>query len=250
MSFGTEKWVAYAMVYRERFGLSVIPMGVDKKPMVPWKDYQERLPRIDEIIGWQKENLAIVTGEISNIVVIDCDSKDDYEWFYKAYRPAANAIVRSRRGYHIYYRHPGERVMNGQRIQGRYDVRGDGGYVLAPPSRHADGEYTWLREMLPTDKLPVFDMKLRPPTPTKELAQKDISDGAAYISKIMAISGQGGHDDTYRAVNILRAAGMGESEALLVMLSWNQTNCEPPWSEKELLHKLKSVYGKGGANAA
>ena len=48
------------------------------------------------------------------------------------------------RGFHLWYRHPGVRVPNRARIETRdgrlaIDVRGDGGYVIAPGSVHASG---------------------------------------------------------------------------------------------------------------
>jgi hypothetical protein len=49
-------------------------------------------------------------------------------------------------GLHIYLAHPGGKVRNnvGQRLGDGIDIRGDGGYVIAPPSRHISGNaYAW-----------------------------------------------------------------------------------------------------------
>ena len=218
------------MLYVERFGLSVIPMSEDKRPMIAWKEFQERRPTVAEIAAWPKLNLAIVTGAVSGICVIDCESRADAEWFYKE-RAKSPVVVQTRRGFHLYFKHPGGRVMNGVRIEGRYDVRGDGGYVLAPPSRHSQGEYKWVRPMIAAADLPVFNPAWRPiATAGAGVSERLIHDGAAYISKIKAISGSGGHNETYRAACALRASGLSEGEALLAMQEWNVTNAEPPWS--------------------
>src|SRR5207244_3547456 len=47
-------------------------------------------------------------------------------------------------GTHLYFRHPGIWVPTKVGIMNGIDVRGDGGYVVAPPSRHASGKtYFW-----------------------------------------------------------------------------------------------------------
>ena len=65
------------------------------------------------------------------------------------------AVVRTGSGgWHLLFAHPGEPVRNsaGTRLGPGIDVRGDGGYVIAPPSRHASGNlYRW---NTPPDELP------------------------------------------------------------------------------------------------
>jgi len=230
------------VLYTQKFRLSVIPMGENKKPLIPWKEYQDKIPTVREILGWGKENLAIVTGAVSNLVVVDCESRDDAEWFYKT-RGQSPVIVRTKRGFHFYFRHPGERVQNACKVENRYDVRGDGGYVLAPPSKHSDGAYSWVKPICETSQLPVFNASWRPPPPAID-DEKAICDGEAYISKTFATSGDNGHNNTYKAVCYLKRSGLTAAEALLAMMRWNRTNADPPWTERELLHKVQSVYGR------
>lgn len=235
-------WIAHAIRYVEVYKLSVIPMGDDKKPLIKWTEFQERRPSFEELLSWPRKNLAIVTGAISNLVVVDCESLEDAKWFAET-RSKSTTVVKSKRGYHFYFKHPGGRVPNGQKIEGRYDVRGDGGYVLAPPSKHSEGAYSWHKPLaLPEKCLPVFDMAWRPATRTNEISSKEYTDAVAYIAKIKAVSGQGGHDDTYRAACVLRKAGLSESESLLALQDWNKTNADPPWSDRELVHKIRSAF--------
>ena len=131
----------------KQYGFSVIPMSEDKRPQIKWLEYQERKPSINEILSWPKDNLAIITGAISGIVVVDCESLEDAKWFWNN-RGTSNVVVKTRRGYHLYFRHPDCRVMNAIKVENRYDVRGDGGYVLAPPSRHSEGSYTWKQKLV------------------------------------------------------------------------------------------------------
>jgi hypothetical protein len=65
------------------------------------------------------------------------------------------AVVRTGAGgWHLFFTHPGESVRNsaGTRLGPGIDIRGDGGYVIAPPSRHESGHsYRW---DVPPDRLP------------------------------------------------------------------------------------------------
>lgn len=234
---------AHAVMFTEKYGFSVIPIGESKKPTIQWMEYQDRKPTFEEIMSWPIHNLALVTGQVSGIVVVDCDSIDDAKWFWQNVSETPTA-VRSRKGMHYYFRAPDQKIANGARINGRYDVRGDGGYVLLPPSKHSEGEYSWRKPLVSVEDLPVFLPEWRP-VASSGAEQKqigEIRDAVRYIEKIKAVSGQRGHDDTYRAACKLAQSGLSETEAFCALLEWNKTNAEPPWSERELLHKIRSAF--------
>jgi hypothetical protein len=62
---------------------------------------------------------------------------------------------------------------------------------------------------------------------------------AKYLESVPpAVSGQDGHGQTIRVAAILvRGFGLSQETALQVLQPWN-ARCQPPWSEKELRHKL------------
>lgn len=64
----------------------------------------------------------------------------------------------------------------------------------------------------------------------------------AWLKKVPgAISGQGGHDHTFHvACELVHGFGLGANEALGCLRDWNAT-CQPPWSPRELSHKVESV---------
>lgn len=63
-----------------------------------------------------------------------------------------------------------------------------------------------------------------------------------YIAKINAISGQEGHKSTFQVARILRMGFcLTMEEALPIMLEWNTTNAQPPWTPPEISHKLNSI---------
>lgn len=68
---------------------------------------------------------------------------------------------------------------------------------------------------------------------------------AAYLERMPpAIAGSGGHSATFSAaVTLARGFAMSEADALPILMAWNQTHCQPPWTESELRHKLRSAAG-------
>lgn len=119
--------------------------GDGKTPDVPWKFWQTARADEAQIIRWfvPPQNVAIVTGEISGVVVVDCDT-DEALAYATRHLPYTPWQVYTAKGFHLYYRHPGTPVRNRARIStsdGRLalDVRGDGGYVIGPWSEHASG---------------------------------------------------------------------------------------------------------------
>jgi hypothetical protein len=90
-------------------------------------------------------NIGIATGPESNLVVLDIDGPDG-ETIVAAiehqYGPLpATASVKTSKGRHLYFAYPknGTRVKSVSRKKLNIDVRGDGGFVVAPPSIHESG---------------------------------------------------------------------------------------------------------------
>ena len=99
---------------------------------------------------WPQANIAIVTGAASGLVVLDADMAKGaartlaaLEERYGALPPTVGQ--RTGTGQHAFFQHPGTTVRNGvENLGAGLDIRGDGGYVVAPPSLHANGNrYTW-----------------------------------------------------------------------------------------------------------
>lgn len=64
----------------------------------------------------------------------------------------------------------------------------------------------------------------------------------SYLSRCpAAISGQGGHNQTFTvACKLVNGFALSESEAYAFLSEWNQ-RCQPPWSEHQLIHKIRSA---------
>ena len=131
------------VVFYKTNGFSFFPCRYrSKRPKIEWSEFRERKPTEEEIGEWLKNptNIAVVCGEISgNLLVIDFESEDAYEEFMKSSPiPLEETFtVRTYRGYHIYIRTP--KPVRGGKKSEDIDVRGEGQYVLAPPSVHPEG---------------------------------------------------------------------------------------------------------------
>jgi len=68
-----------------------------------------------------------------------------------------------------------------------------------------------------------------------------------YVDKMpSSISGQSGHDHTYSvACRLVIDFQLGQADAMGVLQEYNQ-RCQPPWSEKELQHKIDSARKANG----
>jgi hypothetical protein len=64
----------------------------------------------------------------------------------------------------------------------------------------------------------------------------------AYVAKIPpAISGQGGHDATFAVAKALvHDFALPDPEAWQILCEYNN-RCSPPWSERQLRHKMESA---------
>lgn len=68
-----------------------------------------------------------------------------------------------------------------------------------------------------------------------------------YLTRVPpAVSGLGGHNATFYAACVLVIGFvLSESDALALLSEWNQT-CEPPWTERELRHKVNQAMKQTG----
>lgn len=69
----------------------------------------------------------------------------------------------------------------------------------------------------------------------------------SYLQRIPpAISGQGGHNATFKAACVLVLGfGLSEGDAARLMSEWN-VGCNPPWSDRDLVRKVREANKQGG----
>jgi hypothetical protein len=135
----------------QSLGWSIIPADSDtKSALVYWRRFAAKRPDLSDIEGWSRRypraGIAVVTGLVSGIVVLDCDGAAGVAEARLQGLPRTPMVSTPSGGLHCYFRHPGFGVHNAAKLgqSKKIDVRGEVGYVLAPQSRRSDGRrYTW-----------------------------------------------------------------------------------------------------------
>lgn len=133
----------------------VFPVRRDKTPMVTdWPHRASNNPvEIERMFGdsrIDKVGIAIVTGKGSNLAVIDIDTgpgKDGRLWLSNLDRELPSTVMSETpsEGRHLFFRFPNFDLRNSASlIAPGVDIRGEGGYIVAPPSYNLKGQYRWL----------------------------------------------------------------------------------------------------------
>jgi hypothetical protein len=242
-----------------RHGLSVIPIPRPdthhdgKRPVIAWKEFQQRRPTEAELRRWfvGPSNLAVVTGAVSGVVVVDVDGPEAVPWV-REHLCKTPWIVKTARGWHLYFRHPDQPISNRARLAGmKLDVRGDGGFVVAAGSVHQSGHvYRTVGEWQGSvADLPVFDMSLleRPArTPSRSSAARPTGDTAErarrYLRRLPTpVEGQGSDNSTfYAACRLVRGFHLDPITALELLREW-APHFEATW----IAHKIAAARRYG-----
>lgn len=241
-----------ALAYLRR-GWSVIPLRPrDKRPMVKWEGYSRARPSEAELRQWFERrpdaNLGIVTGVVSGLLVLDVDvghggegSLAELERDHGPLPPTVSAETGGG-GRHLYFVHPGGTVGNRAGLVPGIDVRGDGGYVVAPPSIHPSGRpYRWrpghTPDAVPVAPLPAWLAALLLPRGERHghpLAywRRLVVDGVDEGARNSTLASFAGH---------LLWHGVDPAVALQLLLAWNRVRCRPPLDDDEVARIVDSI---------
>lgn len=127
-------------------------------------------------------------------------------------------------------------------------------YILEPERRPMIGDVPGYWPVADAD-LPEIAEDLRPKSapvnisrPIGDRPANVIERAAKYLEKIPgAVSGQGGSKQTFVAACALtKGFALTEDEAMDMLEREYNPRCDPPWSKKELLHKVRSALKADG----
>jgi putative DNA primase/helicase len=183
-------------------------------------------------------NIGIACGPASGVWVLDIDAHQA-----DANGEASLSILEAKHGrlpqtltaktggggWHFFFKYGGVEIRNKTGLAPGIDVRGEGGYVIAPPSVHASGRgYEWKAYLAAVEPAPEWLIKLVCPQQPSPRAAKNIVEGQRN-SRLTSIAGG------------LRAHGADERSIFEELLRVNQTTCDPPLSQKEVAGIARSV---------
>jgi hypothetical protein len=229
-----------------RLGLPVFPCAKDRKePATPrgFKDATSDTTRIAEWWGVSESgdtlplNLGLRTGSASGLWVLDIDGEEGLGTLERLERehgplPATVTVATPSGGRHLYFRLPeGVEVRCRTQVFPGVDVRGEGGYVVVPPSVVGGRRYRWLRlaevAQPPGWLLEAVAHRHKPAHPTG-------SRGARWCVGER-------NDRLFREACALRGRGYSPAELEEVLLTLNAERCDPPLPEAEVRKVAESA---------
>lgn len=134
------------------------------------------------------------------------------------------------------------------------DVKSRTSLLLASPSysRERNAHWRWNGPVLPPSDLPVLPAGLFPeqPIPQAKIPPRayrgvgQIRDVTRWIMGVPSVQGEHGSVGCFKVCCRLVDAGFSWEEAMNWLRAWNARVPVPPWSERELEHKLRSAFNR------
>jgi hypothetical protein len=192
-------------------------------------------------------NIAVATGEVSRIFVLDADGLDGQTELGKLEArhgelPRTLQVITAD-GVHYYFSWPTVVVRNSaSRVAPNVDVRGAGGYCLAPPSVHPSGRrYCWSVDSgdtiaaAPAWLLDLITGSNGSETKPAEHWRNIVADGV----------NEGARDETAtRLAGHLLRHYVDACVVHELLLCWNAQRCRPPLSGRDIERIVMSVGNK------
>lgn len=231
----------------ERLGWHVFPVGADKKPFAGTHGCLDATNDVDQVKAMfaarPNANVAVATGGASGFFAVDVDVKNGVGWtgleaFESRYGklPETLTIETPSGGKHFLYAYPnGPTIGNKGNVDKlQIDVRGEGGYVLAPPSLLRSG-----RGYRVAHDVPIA------PAPERLLSRLAKGEGVpsvAAASSVTAAIPEGGRNSTLCSIaGTLRRRGANEEAIIGALHAFNEAQCKPPLDASEVERIARSV---------
>jgi hypothetical protein len=251
-----------AQYYATR-GWPVLPIKPGEKVPMTAHGVKDATTDKSILIQWwdrcEDANIGIATGKLAGVWVLDIDgeagdrSLTDLE---NKIGPLPETLEQKTGGggRQLFFRWPDTReIRNKQNIRPGIDVRGEGGYVVVPPSLHPSGQRyewphgdsttiaaapkAWLDLIAPIKRRPMpWDRQAPvaaapPPVPASVVKAPIITRAKKYLAECNPpVQGSGGHNDLLWAARAM-VIGFQLDDANALSLLWSEFNprCTPPW---------------------
>jgi len=195
---------------------------------------------------WPDANIGIATGADSGVWVLDIDGAEG-EASLKALEQKHGSIsqtvevISGGGGRHLYFKMPdGYDIRSSASTVGdKIDVRGTGGYIIAPPSIHPSGRsYEWSVDSADDFiDAPDWLLKLVVQRPSYKRAQSQ----ADWKKLLQGVSEGSRNQSAARLAGKLFRHRLDSEFVLYLLASWNDSRCKPPLSNDELYNVFISI---------
>lgn len=245
-----------ATEYAKKYGWSVFPVSVEtKRPLTPHGCLDAKTDP-GAIENWWKKwpdaAIGVATGSASGFIAVDLDKDEDkgldgyheLRLWEREHGSLPNTVqsITGRGGAHLLFRYNGTDIRNSSsdKLEG-VDVRGEGGYIIVPPSKHPSGNsYEW--EISPEDieMADVNDLVF-------DLVRKEAPTTEQHFELPDKIKPGSRNDVLYKLACSLQGKGIPDEGIYQSVRSVNLERCEDPLSDDEIRRIVTSAtrYEKG-----
>lgn len=199
---------------------------------------------------WPDANIGIATGLKSGIAVLDIDPKNNGHISLAQLEEEYGELLQTLRvrtgsgGEHIFFIYPGEEIINSAgKIREGIDFKTQGGYIVAAPSLHVSGEkYQWTVNEGDIAEIPKWLRTLLIEAKSKPTQSMTSAEG-------MIPPGQR-NTSIFSLACSLRSKGLSEEAIKAAVKVVNNTQCNPPLDDLELLNIVNSAGRYDAGNLA
>lgn len=148
----TRNFFDIAMFYVEH-NIKIFPVKRQDKMPLCAGGFKSATADISQLQEWNRKfpdcNIGIPTGHINGIFVVDVDGEEGFKSLAQLEQQHSKLIaptVITGKGKHLYFKMPVNTDIKSSvsKIANHIDIRANGGYVVAPPSLHENGNrYVW-----------------------------------------------------------------------------------------------------------
>ena len=198
---------------------------------------------------WPNANIGIATGQISGIVVVDIDGvvgEKSVKMLQRRCGKLPQTLTsQTGNGADLVFRSGAHSFKNRTGLYAGVDIRGDGGYIVAPPSVHIAGKrYRWSNDGSVVDP-PIYLRQLLagenlPELPAIADKFKDLPKPHLPPDRVPAIRKGSRNDELFRLAGRWRWEGKTVDEVGALLEEVNRKKCNPPVSDRELKSILRS----------
>ena len=232
-----QSFLASSQFRAPRDGISVFPCE-KKIPLTGAGGFKNASLDATQLVKWWTENpdaqIGIPTGELNQLFVVDIDGPAGDRAAEKMNLPETFEVATRPGRRQLWFRQPEgiKSKCTASVLAPQLDTRGDGGYVIAPPSiHHLTREPYKILKNIPWALAPIALLEPHKSAVSAQTGADTIPQGRRHQT-MLAISGA------------LRARGLSPELVLAQMRIANEKQCKPPLDESELQKLAKYVGSK------
>lgn len=203
---------------------------------------------IEKISAWWTKNpnasIGVATGEISGFFALDIDPKNGGDGSLRKLiaehgeLPTTILSLTGGGGQHYLFNYPTNiKIPNKTNLKPGIDIRGDGGYIVVPPSNHiSGGNYQWAESKAPNQA----HLNTAPDWLIELTNQKSVHKTEVLESPGVFL--EGGRNSKLTSLGGgLRQKGLNPDAILATLNLINKSSCKPPLSDHEVQSIVQSL---------